>query len=57
MSDSATIQFQQAIPVFLVSDIAATMQWYKIRLGFDARMTPEAPPYAFCILSAEPDQS
>jgi catechol 2,3-dioxygenase-like lactoylglutathione lyase family enzyme len=47
------MKLRQAVPVFLVSDIAATMQWYTARLGFHARAIPESPPYTFCILSGD----
>jgi catechol 2,3-dioxygenase-like lactoylglutathione lyase family enzyme len=41
---------QQAIPVFLVADIAATMRWYESVLGFTAGAFPIKPPHTFCIL-------
>ena len=41
---------QEAVPVFLVADIAATMRWYEEVLGFTAGPFPVQPPYAFCIL-------
>jgi len=37
-------------PVFLVADIATTMEWYREKLGFQADPFPPSPPYAFCIL-------
>ena len=44
------VRLRKATPVFLVGDIAATMEWYVSRLGFDADAIPERPPYDFCIL-------
>ena len=43
----------EAVPVFLVSDIAKTMQWYMNRLGFSARAIPPSPPHSFCIMSKD----
>jgi len=37
-------------PVFLVADVAATMQWYRTHLGFDGRGVPERPPHNFGIM-------
>ena len=31
-----SMKIQEAIPVFLVADIASTMRWYADRLGFQA---------------------
>ena len=42
-----------ATPVFLVSDIAATMHWYTANLGFSARVVPPSPPHHFCILERD----
>jgi uncharacterized glyoxalase superfamily protein PhnB len=51
MTDTySTPKLHGATPVFLVSDIAATMRWYSSVLGFTADPFPESPPYAFCIL-------
>lgn len=47
------MKLQNATPVFLVGDIAATMRWYSATLGFDARAVPESPPYNFCILTKD----
>jgi hypothetical protein len=33
--DSSKAKLYEAVPVFLVSDIAATMQWYSATLGFN----------------------
>jgi uncharacterized glyoxalase superfamily protein PhnB len=46
-------RFQSACPVFLVDDIASTMQWYRTVLGFEADPFPESPPHAFCALSRD----
>ena len=37
-------------PVFLVSDIAATMRWYRAQLQFDGRAVPDSPPHTFGIM-------
>jgi predicted enzyme related to lactoylglutathione lyase len=47
---TANPKLRSATPVFLVGDIAATMEWYESKLGFDAEAVPERPPYDFCIL-------
>jgi uncharacterized glyoxalase superfamily protein PhnB len=44
------MKIQEAIPVFLVGDIASTMRWYAEHLGFQAHAVPESPPYTFGIL-------
>jgi uncharacterized glyoxalase superfamily protein PhnB len=46
-------KLHEAVPVFLVSDIAKTMLWYSAELGFQARAVPPKPPHAFCILSRD----
>jgi uncharacterized glyoxalase superfamily protein PhnB len=43
-------RLQGATPVFLVGDIASTMEWYRSKLGFDAEAIPNRPPHDFCIL-------
>ena len=43
----------EAVPVFVVSDIATTMAWYVARLGFSARAVPESQPHSFCILTRD----
>jgi Glyoxalase/Bleomycin resistance protein/Dioxygenase superfamily len=54
MADSSPeVKLTGATPVFLVGDIASTMQWYSAALGFDAHTFPDSPPYAFCILSKD----
>jgi catechol 2,3-dioxygenase-like lactoylglutathione lyase family enzyme len=45
-----TYTLQTATPVFLVSDIAATMRWYRDTLGFDGDAVPKVPPHNFGIL-------
>jgi hypothetical protein len=49
--DSGSIKFDGATPVFLVSDIASTMQWYATYLGFEVRGVPESPPHHFGFLA------
>jgi uncharacterized glyoxalase superfamily protein PhnB len=39
-----------ATPVFLVGDIAKTMEWYRTKLGFEAEAIPPRAPHNFCIL-------
>jgi uncharacterized glyoxalase superfamily protein PhnB len=39
-----------ATPVLVVSNIAATMQWYRDALGFDGEAFPPSPPHTFAIL-------
>jgi catechol 2,3-dioxygenase-like lactoylglutathione lyase family enzyme len=46
-------RIKEAVPVFLVADIARTMEWYIDRLGFSARAVPTSPPHSFCILSRD----
>ena len=54
MADSESrTRFIDSVPVFLVSDIAATMRWYRAALGFSGYAFPESPPYFFCILSKD----
>lgn len=43
-------QLRGATPVFLVGDIAKTMEWYRTKLGFDGEAIPPKPPHDFCIL-------
>lgn len=43
-------KLRSAVPVFLVSEIASTMQWYGTHLGFEAHAFPNTPPYGFCVL-------
>jgi len=43
-------KLQDATPVFLVGDIAKTMEWYKTKLGFEGEAIPPKPPHNFCIL-------
>ena len=44
------MKLQGSTAVFLVGDIATTMQWYVSSLGFSAQATPESAPHHFCIL-------
>jgi uncharacterized glyoxalase superfamily protein PhnB len=46
-------RFQKGTPVFLVSQVAATMRWYKEKLGFSGRGHPKSQPYAFAILEKD----
>ena len=52
-NDRSNAKLHRATPVFLVSDIAATMQWYSGTLGFHADAVPESPPHHFCILKKD----
>jgi uncharacterized glyoxalase superfamily protein PhnB len=47
---TANATLQSATPVFLVDNIAATMQWYERNLGFKSDAVPKSPPHNFCIL-------
>ena len=51
--DNPDAKFQHAHPVFLVSDIVATMRWYQNFLGFEAEAFPASPPHSFGILSKD----
>ena len=53
MDDGSAARFYDAIPVFLVGDIAATMRWYSEKLGFSANAVPASPPHTFCILAKD----
>jgi uncharacterized glyoxalase superfamily protein PhnB len=44
---------RSAAPVFLVSDISTTMQWYQSILGFRAHPFPPQPPHGFCVLEQD----
>src|SRR3954465_15670391 len=44
------MRLETTTPVFLVSDIAATMNWYRTNLQFEGRAVPETPPHTFGIL-------
>jgi hypothetical protein len=48
--ENSKVKLRAAVPVFLVRDIASTVQWYPANLGFNARAVPESPPHHFCIL-------
>jgi hypothetical protein len=49
----ANARIDDAMPVFLVGDIAKTMRWYMDRLGFSARAVPALPPHNFCIMNRD----
>ena len=40
-------------PVLLVSDIAATLRWYRANLQFSGRAVPESPPHTFGIMNKD----
>jgi catechol 2,3-dioxygenase-like lactoylglutathione lyase family enzyme len=40
-------------PVFLVADVAATMEWYRAKLGFSGSAVPASPPHNFGILNRD----
>jgi catechol 2,3-dioxygenase-like lactoylglutathione lyase family enzyme len=40
----------QAVPVFRVSDVARSIEWYRNTLGFAGDPFPQKPPYKFAIL-------
>jgi len=46
-------RLQKTTPVFLVSDVAATMRWYKEKLGFSGRGYPKSPPFKFATLERD----
>ena len=50
VDQGSTPRFLQTAPVFLVGDIAATMQWYRRNLGFEVSPFPPSPPHTFCIM-------
>lgn len=52
-ADRGKTTFVGATPVFLVSDIAATMRWYSTNLGFSVRGVPESPPHTFGFLEKD----
>jgi uncharacterized glyoxalase superfamily protein PhnB len=47
---SRSAELRGATPVFLVGDIASTMQWYRAKLGFNVEAIPRHPPHNFAIL-------
>jgi uncharacterized glyoxalase superfamily protein PhnB len=51
--DSFRAKLVEAVPVFLVDDIASTMLWYSVKLGFTADAFPPSPPHTFCILTKD----
>jgi uncharacterized glyoxalase superfamily protein PhnB len=51
MADSGLkLKLRSAVPVFLVGDIASTMEWYQRHLEFEVHTFPDRAPYAFCVL-------
>ncbi|HEX6807766.1 MAG TPA: VOC family protein [Gemmatimonadaceae bacterium] len=54
-SRSTDITIHAAAPTFLVSDIAATIDWYVANLGFvKAGSVPEKPPYVYASIMLGP---
>jgi len=52
---SAGTHIRSVAPTFLVSDIAATVDWYVANLGFEkAGSAPERPPYVYASLVRGP---
>ncbi|RPI49097.1 MAG: hypothetical protein EHM55_24400, partial [Acidobacteria bacterium] len=45
--------FRGAVPVFLVGDVARTLQWYASNLGFTTHAVPETPPHHFGIMTKD----
>jgi len=45
--------FRSATPVFVVRDIAATIQWYRTHLRFEGRGVPANPPHRFGIMTRD----
>ena len=42
--------FAATVPVLQVSNVAASMRWYRDVLGFDGSAFPKEEPYAFALL-------
>ena len=42
--------YQSIVPVFSVTDVGATMNWYQTKLGFSSDSFPANEPYVFAIL-------
>ena len=40
-------------PTFLVSDVAATAQWYELKLGFTANLFPKVSPHVYASLQRD----
>jgi catechol 2,3-dioxygenase-like lactoylglutathione lyase family enzyme len=52
---SASVTIRSAAPTFLVSDIAATVDWYAANLGFEkAGSLPAQPPYVYASIMLGP---
>lgn len=47
------MRLRTTTPVFLVADIASTLEWYQEMLDFDAEPFPPSPPHTFCILKRD----
>jgi uncharacterized glyoxalase superfamily protein PhnB len=47
------MKLRSTTPVFLVSDIAATLAWYRANLQFEGRAVPERPPHTFGIMARD----
>jgi catechol 2,3-dioxygenase-like lactoylglutathione lyase family enzyme len=47
------MKLEATTPVFLVSDIAATLRWYRENLQFEGRAVPEHPPHTFGIMGKD----
>lgn len=45
--------FRFSVPVLRVRDVAATVAWYRKRLGFSAEAFPEHGPHEFAILERD----
>jgi catechol 2,3-dioxygenase-like lactoylglutathione lyase family enzyme len=43
----------EAVPVFLVGDVARAMRWYRDQLGFAVRAVPPSPPHTFGIMTRD----
>lgn len=44
----------QAVPLLRVADVARSIEWYRVTLGFVGDPFPAAPPHAFAILRHGP---
>jgi uncharacterized glyoxalase superfamily protein PhnB len=40
-------RLKRVAPTFLVEDVAATAEWYREHLGFDASFFPKMPPHVY----------
>ena len=46
-------EYQRAVPVLQVVDVARSMRWYREVLGFAGGGFPEDPPHTFAILTRD----